>query len=149
MVGNGFHDPQPPRITIHRVNLRKCLVNVGQGGDKGSAFGNRPDSCLLVERISPAVVVVTGATSLLKDLKKMNGSPIMRVFSAHSREKSKAHGVVRVCNRETLWLPKQPSRRRQKCLTKHHRSHRRSAEERPAIVQRLCASPERAGKKTL
>src|SRR5215472_11452586 len=114
MVDNGLHDPQPPRITIHRVNLGKRLVNVGQSGDQGSALGNRPDSCLPVERISPAVVVVAGATSLLEDLQEMNGSPIMRVFSMHSREEGKAHGVVRVRNRETLCLPKQPPRRGQK-----------------------------------
>src|SRR5262245_28968500 len=60
---NGFQDGQPLRIFVDRVNLRKSFVYIRHGGDERRAFHERSSSRLPVERISPAVILVTAAAS--------------------------------------------------------------------------------------
>src|SRR5215469_18434601 len=146
---NRFQDGQPLRIFVDRVDLRKSFVNVRHCCDERRAFHERAGSRLPVERISPAVILVTAAASLLENLEKMDGALMICTPAVHLREKRETHGVVRVGNWQPLALPKEPARGRKKSFTKHHRSYGQRAEQRLAVVERFCGAAQLACVETL
>src|SRR5207245_4778601 len=96
VVSNGPQDGQPPRVFVDRVDLRESFVNVRHRGDERRALHESACSRLPMKRISPAIILVAAAASLLENLKEMDGAPMILAAALYLREKCEAHGIVRV-----------------------------------------------------
>src|SRR5215472_13796580 len=85
---NRFQDGQPPRIFVDRVDLRKSFVNVRHGCDERRAFHEGAGSRLPMKRVSPAIIFVAAAASLLEKLEKMDCALMMTAPTVNLGEKS-------------------------------------------------------------
>src|SRR5215469_6896268 len=92
VLGNGFQNGQPPRIFVDRVDLRKSFVNVRHGCDERRAFHEGAGSRLPMKRVSPAIIFVAAAASLLENLEKMDCALMMTAPTVNLGEKSVTHG---------------------------------------------------------
>src|SRR5690348_3171690 len=73
VVRDRSQDWQPLLVLVDRINLRESFVNVGHRGDQRSALHQSARSRLPVERITPAIFLVTAATGILQNLKEVDG----------------------------------------------------------------------------
>ena len=64
-------------------------------------------------------------------------------------KESKAHRVMGVSDRESCWVMKKTSCRRNESFKKNHRRHGRCSQEFVIVIEPLRSSPGRSGKKRL
>src|SRR5258708_1112718 len=94
MLGRRSHNSQPLQVPINRINLRECLVNVRRCGYQRCTFSYGARSCLPIERISPGIIFVITAASLLQHLEKMDRFLVVSLLPIDFCKKGKAHCVM-------------------------------------------------------
>src|SRR5262249_51794780 len=105
MLGDRPHDLKPFIGLVNFPDLSEGLVHIRHRGDQWCSFPDRAAQGFPVERISPAVVTITGAASLLEHPEEMNGLRVVAVFFQKLREERKSHRIVGVRDRKSLALP--------------------------------------------
>src|SRR5882762_4229891 len=123
MLGDRMHYLTPLGIAIYVMYLPESLVDIRHRGYERSPLLDGAMSRFPIERVAPAVMIIAGRPGLLKNFKETDGSSVVLLVSAGSREECKAHGIMGICNGKSLRLPEQCSSRREECLAEYHRGH--------------------------
>src|SRR5579863_6553933 len=124
MLCNRLHDLPPLLLLIDQVHLSKGLVNVWHSCNKGKALPKCAPLGFPVEWVSPTIMLVPLRPGFLQNFEKMDRPSVVLLSPERLREESKAHGIVRVCDRKPLRFPEKFSGRRDERLAEYHRGNR-------------------------
>src|SRR5437868_9791868 len=140
MLRDGSHDLLPVTVVIDSVNFPERLVHVRNGSDEGRSFADRAPDSLPVERVTPTIALAAGAASFLKYSQKVDRATVVPLVIQIPSQKTKAHCVMCVRDREPLAFPEELSCRGYKSFGENDRSDCQRPEKRLAIVERFDVS---------
>src|ERR1700761_7479272 len=131
------------------MNFAEGLIHIRHRCDERCSLPDRSTQRSPIEWISPAIPIMPCAASLFEYLQKVTCVLIVLFGIQITRQKRKAHGVMRVGDRKSLTLPEQSPSRRHEGFTEDDRRDGHRAQDWLAIIELLDVSAQIARVKGL